>query len=153
MFSLLKYCVYCTTYTHGFPDGLVLWWIQFHTTQLSLPVVTDLPTVKIILASNALRNSCNISLPALLSGRNACLCVPSYRCPGFGWHSFKEKAMNILRQNWPSKGTLHDLIYTDKHLIWICFVCLSSTVFKKPCRTNHISLPLEYRLECHSKFE
>jgi len=71
-------------YTH-WPVVLVLWWISFHMTALSWPVVTDRPTVKTSLASNARLSSWHTSWPSLLFGRYACRRVPEYGIPGLGW--------------------------------------------------------------------
>lgn len=54
----------------------VLWWIPFHTTWLSNPVVTLLPTVKINFLSKAYFNSYKTSLPYGVLGKYAILDVP-----------------------------------------------------------------------------
>ena len=58
----------CVEVTYG-PFGFVLWWISFHVTTLSRPLVVDVPTVKMRPASNARLSNPQISSPSALPGR------------------------------------------------------------------------------------
>ena len=73
------------TYFWGPPSRCVLWWMSFHVAPLSLPVVVDFPMVKTRRCSNALFSKPRTTWPSLLLGKNACLYVPLYHLPGFGW--------------------------------------------------------------------
>ena len=55
---------------------LVLWWISFQVTVFCCPVVLDMPTVNINLASNACLSNFSMCRPSLLSGKYAVLLVP-----------------------------------------------------------------------------
>ena len=58
------------------PERDVLWCIPAQTVVFVLPVVTEVPTVKISFLSNASFNKPRIFNPSLLYGRKAFLCVP-----------------------------------------------------------------------------
>lgn len=65
-------------YRVGPPCVDVLWWISFHVTALSLPLVVDRPTVKMSFWSKARLKSAKVLAPSGESGRYAVRDVPSY---------------------------------------------------------------------------
>ena len=53
----------------GPPVQLVLWWMSFQVMTVGLPVVMEVPIVKVRRWSNALRNRVSTLLPSGQSGR------------------------------------------------------------------------------------
>lgn len=57
------------SHSWGPPVQLVLWWMSFQVMTFGLPVVMDVPIVKVRRWSNALRNRVSTLLPSGQSGR------------------------------------------------------------------------------------
>ena len=57
------------SHSWGPPVQLVLWWMSFQVMTLGLPVVMDVPMVKVRRWSNAFRNRVSTLLPSGQSGR------------------------------------------------------------------------------------
>ena len=82
-------------YLVGPPSTLVLWWISFHVTWSSRPVVADRPTVNMSRASKAFLKRSLTVRPWALSGRYAWREVPQYGLPGWGCSDCKGRKIYI----------------------------------------------------------